>query len=52
MITRAKEIESYFGYWPLFCDGKIKSLAYVQLGTIALAISYVDTETQKGAEVT
>jgi hypothetical protein len=52
MITRAEEVESYFGYWPLFCDGKIKSLAYVQPGTIALAISYVDVEKQKAAEVT
>ena len=52
MITRAEEVESYFGYWPLFCDGKIKSFAYVQPGTIALAISYVDIQKQKAAEVT
>jgi hypothetical protein len=52
MITRAEEVESYFGYWPLFCDGKIKSLAYVQSGTITLAISYVDAGKQKEAEVT
>lgn len=51
MITRAEEVESYFGYWPLFCDGKINSLAYVQPGTITLAISYVDVEKQKAAEV-
>jgi hypothetical protein len=52
MITRAEEVESYFGYWPLFCDGKIKSVAYVQPSTIVLAISYVDVEKQKAAEVT
>jgi len=52
MITRAEEVESYFGYWPLFCDGKINSLAYVQPGTITLAISYVDVEKRKAAEVT
>ena len=52
MIARAEEVESYFGYWPLFCDGKIKSLTYIQPGTITLAISYVDAEKQKGAEVT
>ena len=52
MIKHAEEVESYFGYWPLFCDGKIKSLAYVQPGTISLAIFYVDAEKQKAAEVT
>lgn len=51
MITRAEEVVSYFGYWPLFCDGKIKSLGFSQPGTITLAISYLDAETQKGAEV-
>lgn len=52
MIARGEEIESHFGYWPLFCDGKIKSLTYIQPGTIILAISYWDAEKQKGAEVT
>lgn len=52
MITRAVDVESYFGYWPEFCDGKIKSLTYAQPGTITLEISYEDAEKQKGAEVT
>jgi hypothetical protein len=52
MITRAVEVESYFGYWPLFCDSKIKSLTFTQPGTITLDISYEDAEKQKGAEVT
>jgi len=51
MIARAEEVESYFRYWPLFCGGKIKSFAYVQASTIDLAISYVDVEKQKAAEV-
>lgn len=52
MITRAVDVESYFGYWPLFCDGKINSVTYVRDGTLTLAISYVDAEKQKMAEVT
>lgn len=52
MIAHAEKVESYFGYWPLFCDGKIKSLTYIQPSVITLAISYVDAEKQKAAEVT
>lgn len=52
MIEHADKVESYFGYWPLFCDGKIKSIAFVQPGTITLVIFYIDADKQKGAEVT
>jgi len=52
MIAHAEQVESYFGYWPLFCDGKIKSLAFVQPGTITLVVFYVDAEQKKEAEVT
>jgi hypothetical protein len=52
MIAHAEKVESHFGYWPLFCDGKINSLAYIQPGAITLVISYADAEKQKAAEVT
>lgn len=52
MIKYADKVQSYFGYWPLFCDGKIKSIAFVQPGTITLVICYIDADKQKGAEIT
>ena len=51
MINHAEKVESYFGYWPLFCDGKIKSFAFARTGTIALVITYIDAKKQRGAEV-
>jgi hypothetical protein len=51
MISHAEKVESYFGYWPLFCDGKITSLAFAQPGTILLVIDYIDAEKPRRAEV-
>jgi hypothetical protein len=51
MISHAEKVESYFGYWPLFCDGKITNLAFAQPGTITLVVAYIDSERHRGAEV-
>jgi hypothetical protein len=51
MIKNAEIVESYFGYWPLFCDGKIKNFTITQPGTITLVILYIDTEKRRGAEI-
>lgn len=51
MISHAERVESYFGYWPLFCDGKITNFAIAQPGTITLVIAYTDAEKHRGAEV-
>lgn len=51
MISHAEKVESYFGYWPLFCDAKITNLAFAQPGTITLVIAYTDAEKHRGAEV-
>jgi len=51
MIKHAEIVESYFGYWPLFCDGKIKDLTITQPGTITLVILYIDAEKHRDAEI-
>jgi hypothetical protein len=51
MVRNAEPVESFFGYWPLFCDGKIKRLSLVQPGSIGLLISYMDAEKGKRAEI-
>ena len=51
MINNAEKVESYFGYWPLFCDAKISNFAFSQPGTITLVIAYLDADKNRGAEV-
>lgn len=51
MINHAEKVESYFGYWPLFCDAKITNFSFAQPGTITLVIAYIDAEKHRGAEV-
>lgn len=51
MISHAQRVESYFGYWPLFCDAKITTVAFCQPGTITLVIAYLDANKHRGADV-
>jgi Immunity protein 50 len=51
MITNAEMVESYFGYWPEFTDGKIVSFGYEAPNVIFMMISYFDAGTNKGAKI-
>lgn len=51
MIAHAIKVESYFGYWPEFSDGKIVSFSYEAPSKIILGILYIDAEKEKAAEV-
>ena len=51
MIAESHQVESYFGYWPEFADGKIERFAFLRSGSIELSISYIDGEKQVGATV-
>jgi hypothetical protein len=51
MIAQAHVVESYFGYWPTFSDGKIIAFAYEAPHTLLMGISYIDAETNRGARI-
>jgi hypothetical protein len=51
MISHAETVESIFGYWPEFADGRIELFSFVWPGIICLTISYVDSNIQKAAFV-
>lgn len=51
MIDSGEQVSSYFGYWPEFCDGEIKSFTYKSLGIIELCIFYIDANLNKSAQV-
>jgi hypothetical protein len=51
MIQRADMVESYFGYWPEFCDAKITFLLYEAHSSIILGLSYIDSDQGKAADI-
>jgi hypothetical protein len=51
MISRAELVESIFGYWPEFADGRIEFFSFEQPGIICLRIFYIDSSIQKAATV-
>ena len=51
MISHAELVESIFGYWPEFSDGRIEFFSFEQSGIICLKISYIDSNIQKAAVV-
>ena len=51
MISHAELVESIFGYWPEFSDGRIEFFSFEWPGVICLRISYIDSNIQKAAVV-
>ncbi len=51
MISNSSPVESYFGYWPNFADGKIELFAFEKIGSIKLKIFYIDAHLHKQATV-
>lgn len=51
MIKHAAQIESYFGYWPLFCDAKIINFSLAEYGVLILALRYSDADKNISAEI-
>jgi hypothetical protein len=51
MIFHAETVESIFGYWPEFSDGRIELFSFERPGIICLGISYIDSNIQKAAVV-
>lgn len=51
MILRADLVESFFGYWPEFADGRIASFSYERTGSISITISYIDSNLRKCARI-
>jgi hypothetical protein len=51
MISHAEAVESIFGYWPEFADGRIELFSFEWPGVICLRISYIDSNIQKAAIV-
>ena len=52
MISHAELVESIFGYWPEFADGRIELFSFEQPGVIRLRIFYIDSQINKAATVT
>src|SRR6185312_2217799 len=52
MISHAELVESIFGYWPEFADGRIEFFSFEQPGIICLRIFYIDSQIDKAATVT
>ena len=44
-------VESYFGYWPEFCDAKITSILYEAHSCLVLGLSYIDSDLEKAADI-
>lgn len=51
MISHAEAVESIFGYWPEFSDGRIEFFSFERPGIICLKVSYIDSNIQKAAIV-
>ena len=51
MIHRAEIVESYFGYWPEFCDAKITSILYEAHSSLIVGLSYIDSDRGKAADI-
>jgi hypothetical protein len=51
MISHSKLVESIFGYWPEFADGRIQSFSYEHPGVVSLTIFYIDSQVAKAATV-
>ena len=44
MISHAELVESIFGYFPEFADGRIELFSFEQPGVIRLRIFYIDSQ--------
>lgn len=51
MISHAELVESFFGYWPEFSDGRIKLFSFERAGVISLEIFYGDFSNHRAAIV-
>jgi len=51
MISHAETVETIFGYWPEFADGRIELFSFEWPGIICLRISYIDSNTKMAAIV-
>ena len=51
MISHTELVESIFGYWPEFSDGRIEFFSFEQPCIICLRIFYIDSNIQKAATV-
>ncbi|OZB58541.1 MAG: hypothetical protein B7X39_18020 [Lysobacterales bacterium 14-68-21] len=51
MISHSETVESIFGYWPEFADGRIELFSFEWPGIICLRIAYIDSNTKKAAIV-
>jgi len=51
MSLRAELVESIFGYWPEFADGRIEFFSLDHQGILCLRIFYIDADIQKVATV-
>jgi len=48
MIKNVTKVIEHFGYWPEFCDAKIKSFSN-DSGVINITIDYIDSDQSKSA---
>ncbi|SEM12936.1 Immunity protein 50 [Pseudoxanthomonas sp. GM95] len=44
-------VESIFGYWPEFADGRILALSWQHADQLLLTIDYIDAEQRKRARI-
>ncbi|OOG60528.1 hypothetical protein B0E47_02825 [Rhodanobacter sp. B05] len=51
MISHAELVESIFGYWPEFADGRIELFSFEQPGIVCLRIFYIDANIKRAATV-
>ena len=52
MINNKEKVTNIFGYWPEFCDAKIKEVHFQNPNKLDLVIFYIDCEQEKRAEIT
>ena len=50
MIKNDSKLIEHFGYWPEFCDAKIKSFSN-DSGVIKILIHYIDSDQSKSATI-
>jgi hypothetical protein len=51
MIQGAELVQSYFGYWPEFCDAKITSIVYEAHSSLVLGFCYIDSDLGRAADI-
>jgi Immunity protein 50 len=51
MVENGAAVTDHFGYWPEFCDAKVRAFSFDSQGTVLMSLYYIDSNIKKHATV-